>query len=71
MEARGLYQHRNQSVAPPAGAWSYVNDERVYQLEFHYHLQPGWSAEVGGLYDRIGVGRAGVQPTFSYGSPIV
>ena len=68
VEARFLYQERNQEWGAPYGPGHLGVVERVSQLETSYRFTPSLIARVGGMYDRVGVGRNGPVRVVSYGT---
>jgi hypothetical protein len=68
LEARYLYQDRDQSWLPPAGQAEFRALDRTGALELGWRAHPDWLLKTGLLYDRIGVAQAGWPPGFVYRS---
>jgi 2-dehydro-3-deoxyphosphogluconate aldolase/(4S)-4-hydroxy-2-oxoglutarate aldolase len=67
-EARWIYQERDQSYGGPIGPATLGAVDRLLQLDAVVALSRNWSARVGGMQDRITVGRTGTSRFFSYGT---
>jgi hypothetical protein len=67
VEARFLYQERNQAWGAPYGPGFLDVIERMSQIETTWRLTPALIARVGGMYDHVGVERAGPVRVVSYG----
>ena len=68
VEARWLYQHRDQAWGAPYGPGRIGVIERMSQVETTYRILPSLVARAGGMIDRVGVGRDGPVRVISYGS---
>jgi hypothetical protein len=68
VEGRWLYVDRMQSYRPPLADARFHAIDRTLQLEARWEAQPRLLVRLGGLYDRIGVGKSGDTGRFSYGS---
>lgn len=65
VEARWVYQVRDQATDPPLTARALGAVDRVTQLEGRFPLGRTWTARVGALHDRVTVGRSGASfPTY-------
>ncbi len=65
MEARWLYQVRDQRTDPPFAARALGAVERVVQIEARCALGSRFGARLGGLHDRVTVGKGGATfPTY-------
>ena len=68
VEARYLYEDRDQGWSPPAGDGWFRALDRVGALELGWRAHPDWLVKTGLLYDRIGIARAGALPGGTFGS---
>jgi hypothetical protein len=66
-EAHWIYQDRSQEYGPPIGPGHFRGIDRLVTLDAMYQIYPRVFVRFGGLYDRIGISRAGNVP-FGYGS---
>jgi hypothetical protein len=69
IEARWIYQARDQATDPPLTARSLGAVDRVAQLEGRFPLWAAWAARVGALHDRVTVGWSGA-PFPTYGTRV-
>jgi hypothetical protein len=67
-ELRWLYQSRSQDIGAGPASRTFDAADRVLQLETTYDIADGWMARLGLMHDRVGIGRRGPSPPFSYGS---
>jgi len=58
LEARCLYQSRTEFAGPPVGAAYLQVDDRLLNLEWTRGFGASVQTRLGGLYERVGVGRA-------------
>lgn len=68
VEARGIYQDRDQHHAPPTGPGGFGAIDRMVGLEIAWAARPSLRVRAGGLYDRISVAQSGVTFQSSYGT---
>jgi len=65
LEGRWIYADRMQSYRPPLPAGRFRGIDRTLQLEARWAWRPHLTLRLGGLYDRMGIGRS--VPTWSAG----
>jgi hypothetical protein len=68
VEGRWLYVDRMQSYRPPLADARFHAIDRALQLEARWEAQPRLLVRLGGVYDRISVGKSGDTGRFSFGS---
>ena len=68
VEARGLYQDRDQNAGAPLGPNGFGAVDRLMTLETTWTLSPSFHARVGGMFDRVSVAQSGTPRYASYGT---